>query len=47
VNLDRKKARKVEENISMEDSGKHFLELLKGEKGTGEKTGEKRRMEGD
>jgi len=47
VNLDRKKARIVEDNISIEDSEKHFLELLEEEKGTGEETGEKRRMEGD
>jgi len=46
VNLDRKKARIVKENISMEDWEKHFLELLEGEKGTGEETGEKRRMGG-
>jgi len=31
----------------MEDWEKHFLDLLEGEKGTGEETGEKRRMEGD
>jgi len=47
VNLDRKKARIVEENISMEEWEKHFLELLEGKKGTDEETGEKRRMEGD
>jgi len=47
VNLGRKKARIVEENISMEDWEKHFLELLEGEKGTVEETGERRRMEGN
>jgi len=47
VNLGRKKTRIIEENVRMEDWEKHFLELLKGEKGTDEKTGEKRRMEGD
>jgi len=30
----------------MEDWEKHFLELLQGEKGIGEETGEKKRMEG-
>jgi len=45
--LDRKKARIVEENISMENCEKHFLELLEGKKGTGEETEEKRRMEGN
>jgi len=38
VNLGRKKARIVEENINMEDWEKHFLKLLKGEKETGEET---------
>jgi len=47
VNLDRKKARTVDENISMEEWERHFLELLEGGRGTGEQTGEKRRMEGD
>jgi len=47
VNLGRKKAKIVEENMSMEDWEKHFVELLEGEKGTGEETGEKRRMEGN
>jgi len=47
VNWDRKKARIVEENISMEDWEEHFLELLEGEKGMGEGTEEKRRMEKD
>jgi len=46
VNLGRKKAR-IEENISMEDWEKHFLELLEGEKGIGKKAGEKRRLERD
>jgi len=31
----------------MEEWEKHFLDLLKGEKETGEKTGKKRRLEGD
>jgi len=47
VNLRRKKARIIEENINMEDWEKHFLELLEGEKGTGEETEEKGKMEGD
>jgi len=47
VNLGREKATIVEENISMEDWKKHFLELLEGEKGIGKETEEKRRMEGD
>jgi len=47
VNLGRKKARIVEENISMEEWERHFLELLEGERGTNEETGEKRRMERD
>jgi len=47
VNLGRKKAKIVEENISMKDCEKHFLELLEGGKGIGEETGENRRMEGD
>jgi len=42
VNLGRKKARIVEENISIEDWEKHFLELLEGEKGTGEEARGKR-----
>jgi len=46
VNLGRKKTRIVEENISMEESKRHFLEILEGEKGTGEETGEKRRWRG-
>jgi len=44
VNLGRRKARIVEENISMEEWEKHFLKLLEGE--TGEETGEKIRMTG-
>jgi len=47
VNLGRKKARIIDENISMEEWERHFLELLEGERGTGEETGEKRRTEGD
>jgi len=47
VNLGRKKARTVDENISMEEWERHFLKLLEEERGTGEETGEKRRMEGD
>jgi len=47
VNLGRKKARTVNENISMEEWERHFLELLEGERGTGEEIGEKRRTEGD
>jgi len=47
VNLGRKKARIVKENISVEDWEKHFLELLEEEKGTGEETGEKRRRKGN
>jgi len=47
VSLGRKKAGIVEKNISMEDWKKYFLELLEEEKGVGEETGEKRRMEGD
>jgi len=48
VNLGRKKPRIVEENISVEEWEKHFLELLEEEKGTDEGTREeKRRMEGD
>jgi len=31
----------------MENWEKHFLELLEGEKGIDEETGENRRMEGD
>jgi len=46
VNLGRKKARIVDENISMEEWKRHFLELL-GERGTGEEIGEKRRTVGD
>jgi len=42
VNLGRKKARIVEENISMEDWQKDFLKLLEGEKGISE---EKKRKE--
>jgi len=40
VNLGRKNARIVEENISMKVCEMHFLELLKGEKGTDKETGE-------
>jgi len=47
VNLGRKKARIVEENISREEWKRHFLELLEGKRETGEEIGEKRRMEGD
>jgi len=47
VNLGRKKARIVEENISMEKWERHFLELLEGEKETDKETEEKRRIEGD
>jgi len=48
VNLGRKKARTVDENISMEEArARHFLESLEGERGTGEETGEERRTEGD
>jgi len=47
VNLGRKKARIVDENISMEKWEKHFLELLEGERGTAEETGEKRRTKGN
>jgi len=47
VNLGKKKARIVKENISMEEWEKHFLRLLEREKGTGEKIGEKRRLKGD
>jgi len=47
VNLGRKKARTVGENISMEEWERHFLELLEGERGTCEETGEKIRTEGD
>jgi len=47
VNLGSKRARIVEENINMEDWEKHFLKILKVEKGTGKETGEKRRMEGN
>jgi len=47
VNLGRKKARIVDENISMKEWEGHFLELLEGERGTGEETGEKRRTEGN
>jgi len=46
--LGRKKARIVEENISMEDWEKHFLELLEGEKGRKQekkKNGERSREE--
>jgi len=47
VNLGRKKAWTVDENISIEEWERHFLELLEGERGTSEETGEKRRTEGD
>jgi len=47
VNLGRKKARIVEENINMEKWEKHFLKLLEGEKGTDEEIEETRRMEED
>jgi len=47
VNLGTKKARIVDENTSMEEWERHFLEVLEGERGTSEETGEKRRTEGD